>query len=69
MKPEKEPDYRGYPLVADATGYAVWFYGFLPAISFFLVVCASYWNGEHKAAIRSQSMFGADYSSTYTAAC
>ena len=28
---EKEPDYRGYPLVADATGYAVWFYGILPA--------------------------------------
>ena len=31
VTPEKEPDYRGYPLVADATGYGVWFYGILPA--------------------------------------
>ncbi len=35
VRPEKEPDYRGYPLVADATGYAVWFYGILPASIFF----------------------------------
>ena len=32
VKPQKEPDYRGYPLVADATGYAVWFYGILPGL-------------------------------------
>ena len=36
VKPEKEPDYRGYPLVADAAGYGVWFYGILPAL---LVFC------------------------------
>jgi ABC-type transport system involved in multi-copper enzyme maturation permease subunit len=35
VRPEKEPDYRGYPLVADATGYAVWFYGILPAFILF----------------------------------
>lgn len=35
VKPEKEPDYRGYPLVADATGYAAWFYGILPAFMLF----------------------------------
>src|SRR5262249_33315594 len=32
VKPEKEPDYRGYPVVADAAGYGVWFYGILPAL-------------------------------------
>jgi ABC-2 type transport system permease protein len=35
VRPEKEPDYRGYPLVADATGYGVWFYGILPAFILF----------------------------------
>jgi ABC-2 type transport system permease protein len=35
VRPEKESDYRGYPLVADATGYAVWFYGILPAFILF----------------------------------
>jgi ABC-2 type transport system permease protein len=35
VRPEKEPDYRGYPLVADATGYAVWFYGILPVFILF----------------------------------
>jgi hypothetical protein len=35
VTPEKEPDYRGYPLVADAAGYAVWFYGILPALILF----------------------------------
>ena len=35
VKPEKEPDYRGYPLVADAAGYGVWFYGILPALLVF----------------------------------
>jgi ABC-2 type transport system permease protein len=35
VSPEKEPDYRGYPLVADAAGYAVWFYGILPAFILF----------------------------------
>ena len=32
VSPEKEPDYRGYPLAADATGYGVWFYGILPSV-------------------------------------
>jgi ABC-2 type transport system permease protein len=32
VKSEKEPDYRGYPLVADAAGYGVWFYGILPVL-------------------------------------
>jgi hypothetical protein len=31
-KPEKESDYRGYPVVADAAGYGVWFYGILPVL-------------------------------------
>jgi ABC-2 type transport system permease protein len=35
VKPAKEPDYRGYPLVADATEYAVWFYGILPGLLVF----------------------------------
>ncbi len=35
VTPEKDPDYRGYPLVADATGYAVWFYGILPILILF----------------------------------
>jgi ABC-2 type transport system permease protein len=35
VRSEKEPDYRGYPLVADATGYSVWFYGILPAFIVF----------------------------------
>jgi len=35
VRPEKEPDYRGYPLVGDATGYGVWFYGILPAFILF----------------------------------
>jgi ABC-2 type transport system permease protein len=35
VKPEKEPDYRGYPLVADAVGYGVWFYGILPVLILF----------------------------------
>jgi hypothetical protein len=32
VKPEKESDYRGYPVVADAAGYGVWFYGILPVL-------------------------------------
>ena len=35
VKPEKEPDYRGYPVVADAAGYGVWFYAILPALILF----------------------------------
>ena len=35
VTPEKEPDYRGYPVVADAAGYGVWFYGILPALILF----------------------------------
>lgn len=35
VKPEREPDYHGYPLVADATGYAAWFYGILPSLILF----------------------------------
>src|SRR5215813_3428874 len=38
VKPEKEPDYRGYPVVADAAGYGVWFYGILPVL-----VVLSWW--------------------------
>jgi len=35
VKPEKESDYRGYPVVADAAGYGVWFYGILPSLLVF----------------------------------
>jgi ABC-2 type transport system permease protein len=35
VTPAKEPDYRGYPLIADAAGYGVWFYGILPAFILF----------------------------------
>jgi hypothetical protein len=35
VTPAKEPDYRGYPLMADASGYGVWFYGILPAFILF----------------------------------
>src|SRR5262249_3423404 len=29
-KPERELDYRGYPLVTNAAGYSAWFYAILP---------------------------------------
>src|SRR5215468_733973 len=32
VTPAKEPDYRGYPVVVDAAGYGVWFYGILPVL-------------------------------------
>src|SRR5262245_30017521 len=44
VTPAKEPDYRGYPLVADATGYAVWFYGIVPSLFLFF-----YWRTRRVA--------------------